>query len=202
MARLRFRLRPRGAAALLLAVALGGTQAAEPSAAPPLLHVSDEGQTVLDASAGLLWARCVEGMQWDGRRCTGQAQRFTHAQAIAAAARRAKAEGQPWRLPRLPELRRLADRSAKVPGLDPRFFPAAPDDWYWTATANLHAERNRNPYNYGNVMRGDGAGGRGSGEAALFGWAVMLSSGEGRGDMPKATALPVRLVRSVEKAAP
>ena len=195
---------PRAASLLtvlgLLGGAGGGALAAEPSPAP-LLRVSDDGQTVLDAGAGLLWARCVEGMQWDGRRCAGQPQRLTHAQAIAAASRRAKADGQPWRLPRLPELRRLADRSAKIPGLDPRFFPGAPDDWYWTATANLHAERNRNPYNYGNVMRGD-AGGRGSGEAALFGWAVMLSSGEGRGDMPKATALPVRLLRSVEKTAP
>jgi hypothetical protein len=190
---------PRAASALLLGVLLaqGAAQAAE----PPPLQLGEDGQAVLDASAGLLWSRCVEGMQWDGRRCAGQPQRLTHAQAIAAAARRAKAEGLPWRLPRLQELRRLGDRSAKVPGLDPRFFPGAPDDWYWTATANLHAERNRNPYNYGNVMRGD-AGGRGSGEAALFGWAVMLSSGEGRGDMPKATALPVRLVRSVEKAAP
>jgi hypothetical protein len=178
-----------------LLLAAGAALPAEPVASAPLLKVSEDGQAVLDTSTGLLWSRCVEGMQWDGRRCAGQAQRFTHAQAVSAAARRAKAEGLAWRLPRLPELRRLADRSARVPGLDPRLFPGAPDDWYWSGTANLHAERNRNPYNYGNVMRGD-AGGRGSGEAALFGWALMLSSGEGRGDMPKSTALPVRLLRA------
>ena len=145
-----------------------------------------------DPQSQLAWSRCVEGMQWTGKTCTGQPLLLSHAQALARASARAKEDGLPWRVPRVPELRRLVDKAAK-PGLDTAQFPAAPLDWHWTATANIHQGK-PNPYNYGNVVNGRGA--TANDTPFLLGWAVNVTSGEARGDIPKSRPLPVRLVRS------
>ena len=43
---------------------------AEPVAANGLV-VSADGTYVTDERLKLIWARCVEGMAWDGKTCTG-----------------------------------------------------------------------------------------------------------------------------------
>jgi hypothetical protein len=132
-------------------------------------------------------------MQWNGKTCTGRPQRLDHAQAAALANARWKAEGVRWRLPRVPELKRLVDKTINPPGLDPVLFPAAPHDWHWSGTANV-VTGSGNPYNYGNVMDS-----RGGGDMAFRqGWAVNLESAETRSDVGKATQLLVRLVRPYE----
>ena len=162
--------------------------------AGPLVPSAD-GSLVIDTRSHLAWDRCVAGMHWDGRTCTGRAQWLTFAQAKALAEARWKAEGVRWRLPRVPELRRLVDRSANPPAVDAALFPNAPTGWHWTGTSSVNAAA-VNPYAYGNVMRG---GGGGDSLHARQAWAVDMGSGQGRGDMGRATPLPVRLVRPAPK---
>ena len=155
--------------------------------------LSADGAYVLDQRAGLAWPRCVEGMQWTRKTCTGQPLLLDRAEATALATDRWKAEGVGWRLPRAAELQRLVDKSLSPPGLSPLLFPAAPGQWHWTATANVSA-RNTNQYTYGNIAQG--RAGDGARQAAMInGWAVNLSTGEARGDAARASKLPVRLVR-------
>lgn len=165
---------------------------AEP-AAPVRPQVAADGPSVIDASSRLVWARCVEGMQWDGKGCVGEAQLMSHAQAVAAAAQRAKAEGQAWRLPRVNELRRLVDRRARPVGPNPQLYPGALRDWHWSGTASVPTGI-VNPYAYGNVMQGRTQE-SGSSESFVTGWAVHLGNGESRSDVAKGTRLAVRLVR-------
>ena len=157
------------------------------------LEVSADGTLVLDRRTRLAWARCVEGMQWNGKTCTGQRQLLDRAQATALVNARAKAEGVRWRLPRVNELRRLVDKKANPPGLPPLLFPAAPYGLHWTSTANIQNFSN-NQYNYTNMTQGN-AGVTGSRLAALDGWTVDMETGEASGDTPRSTKLPVRLVQ-------
>ena len=155
--------------------------------------LSADGAYVLDVRAGLAWPRCVEGMQWTGKTCTGKPLLLDRAEATTLATDRWKAEGVGWRLPRAAELQRLVDKSLSPPGLNPILFPAAPGQWHWSSTSNVSAP-SVNQYTYGNIAQGRaGEGGR---QAAMInGWAVNLSTGEARGDAARASKLPVRLVR-------
>ena len=182
----------RWAVVLTAAFALPAGAAGDAAApAQPALGLSADGTLVVDHRARLAWPRCVEGMRWNGSTCTGMAQLFTYGEAQARAKALGKADGVRWRLPRVNELRRLVDRSARPPTMDARLFPAAPRDWHWTGTASVNAAA-VNPYAYGNVVRG------GEGESQLSvqqGWAVDMSTGEARGDVGRATRMAVRLVR-------
>lgn len=187
-----------GAGAQTAAGASTTVAPAPPSGAPaplspsqPQLQLSADGAFVIDSRARLAWPRCAEGMQWNSGHCSGQPRLMSHAQAQALAVQRWKAQGAGWRLPRVPELRRLIDKSTQPPALNPLLFPNAPPGWHWTATANVNTS-SVNPYAYGNVARG------GQGESALSvvqGWAVDTGSAEASPDFGRGTLLLVRLVR-------
>lgn len=197
MALLKYR--PRLRPARSLAAVVGGLWVLSAVASPQQQgsadwRVSDDGAYVIDVRAQLAWPRCVEGMQWNGTTCTGKPLLLDRAEATALATARWQAEGVAWRLPRAAELQRLVGKAAhNVPGADARLFPAAPDLWYWSSTANVSGVRN-NQYNYNTIRQsreGDSAGQM----ALLNGWAVNMSTGEARGDVARASKLPVRLVR-------
>lgn len=177
---------------LLMAPALA---TAETGPAPGLA-ASPDGALVINARARLAWSRCVEGMRWTGKTCAGQPTLVDHAGAVALATARRQADGADWRLPRVPELQRLVGRSTRPAGVDQVLFPAAPRDWHWSGTANVDVVP-VNPYNYGNIAQGRTSDNANQ-IAALQGWAVDLGSGQARGDVPRATKLPVRLVRSAD----
>ena len=181
----------RAVTALLLAcLASLAATAGEP--APRTRHPTADGGGIVDEEARLVWSRCVEGMQWNGNSCVGEARPMNHAEAMAAAATRAKRDGLPWRLPRVSEMQRLARSSPPPLAL----FPAAPQGWHWSATAVVDLG-SVNQYRYQNI-------GRHVTEenvnriAFLQGWAVDLATGEARDDILKRTPLPVRLVRSLD----
>lgn len=185
---------PLATGVLLLATLLlsAGATAAAPEPRGTVAP-SRDGQLVVDIDSGLAWARCVEGMRWNGRRCTGTPLRVTQSQANDLAAARRQADGRPWRVPRAIELRRVMQRGDAMDGGLGRLFPDTPPDWQWTASASIDASP-VNVYNYDNVMRGrttesddrlDG----------LHAWAIDARSGRARPDMPRDTPLPVRLVR-------
>ncbi len=175
--------------------ALAQAPGAEPAAA---LALSADGAYVLDTRAKLAWPRCVEGMRWSGSTCTGTPLELDHAEALALAQARWKAEGLPWRLPRATELRRLVDKAARPPGLDARLFPAAPSGWHWAVNANVRALAS-NQYNYGNVEKAQRQGEAGESLGTMRvnqRFAVDLETGDVRNDAAKGSRLHIRLVRS------
>lgn len=153
---------------------------------------------VVDARAQLAWARCVEGMRWDGLVCAGTPQRFTHNQATAWAQARGKTEGVHWRLPRAAELHRLA--KAHPPGTNPVLFPGAPSDWHWSSTASIETAP-INAYDYNKAVQG-GIDKTADRMVFLQAWAVHLDTGETRSNMPKTSLLPIRLVRAHDAPLP
>ena len=112
------------AAILILATAPAGAQT--PAAAPARFVVSADGQEVLDNSTQLLWRRCAEGMQWDGKTCKGKPVRFSLASAKMLAADIAKGSGRAWRVPEKDELLALVLPTKKGPTIDLLSFPATP----------------------------------------------------------------------------
>ena len=178
---------------------LGAPLAASPSSAPTpntaALSPTPDGSGVFDPRARTVWARCVEGMEWNGSRRTGRALLLTRAEATARAKERSAADGHAWRLPRGLELRRLVGKQTKQPSVDAQLFPAAPGGLHWSGTANVR-HLSVNPYNYDNVASGRTHGG--SRLAALEGWAVDMDTGNAFGDISRASKLPVRLVRGAD----
>ena len=142
---------PSFVALLLAAAALPMAQAAEPPAAPDdaAFAPTQDGTAVLDARAHTLWARCVEGMHWNGKTCAGTPLLLTRAEASARAKARGAAEGVLWRLPRTLELRRLVDKQANPPGVDAKLFPAAPGGLHWSGTATVRQATDRPPWRAG-----------------------------------------------------
>ncbi|MEX8494839.1 DUF1566 domain-containing protein [Sphaerotilus sp.] len=184
---------------LTFALLAATVQAAAPIPADaPALVLADNGAQILDPYTGLAWSRCVEGMRWNGRTCTGQPVRVSHAQALALAVSRKDADGFAWRLPRVTELERLVHRSGPTPGLDPVLFPAAPAESHWAMTASIDTNMAPvNQYNYANILRGR-TDENTTQMAFLHGWAVNPATGEARGDVLKRTELPVRLVWALQ----
>ncbi len=176
------------------------TLAALPTAAhaqaatkPPALAISQEqdGAYVVDLVSHLAWPRCAEGMQWNGKACTGTPLLLDRSAAIARATEHRQTEGVNWRLPTAGELRGLIKSSLHPQGLDPRLFPPAGNEWVWSISVTVKST-SANQYNYGNIMKGRSAE---SGLTdALAGTAVNMVTGQVRNDVPKSTKLPVRLV--------
>ena len=187
----------------------GWAGAAEPIAVPPVVAQAAEKprfapvgapgtageQEVRDAKSRLVWRRCVEGMVWANGTCQGQPQLMDLPAAQALALAEFKATKVRWRLPQVTELRLLHRSAGATTGaLDAAMFPAAPTQWHWTASTTVRGGPAFNPYNYGNIAQGrvaDDANRLGF----LHGWAVNLGTGEAAGDVPRRTALAVRLVR-------
>jgi len=190
IARLTQQLHPHVLARLALVLGLNCTAAAQAPGADTEVRLTKDGAFVVDVRSRLAWPRCVEGMSWNGQTCTGEPRLMTHGEATAWAAQRAKADGVPWRLPRVTELRRWAGKGGKYSPQTLALFPAAPVDWYWTLTASIET-RSVNPYSYDNIQQGR------SGGATLGvqqGWAVNMGSGEAEGNVSRRSRLLVRLV--------
>jgi hypothetical protein len=185
------------AVVLLPVLTIAQSRGSESASVSPDWALSPDGAYVHDLRAGLAWPRCVEGMQWTGKTCSGKPLLLDRGEATALATSRWKAEGVGWRLPRAAELQRLVDKSANPPGINAKYFPASPDLWYWSSTANVSGLRAANQYNY-NTIRNDREGDSAAQMALLNGWAVSLSTGEARGDVARGSKLPVRLVRPLE----
>ena len=71
-------------------LAAAAVWAVDPPASANLV-LSADGAYVINLRAHLAWPRCVEGMQWNGRTCTGRPLLVDHAEAVALASARKKA---------------------------------------------------------------------------------------------------------------
>ena len=178
-------------AALALALATPGAVMAQAAAAKPAVSV--DGRELIDAGAGLVWSRCVEGMAWDGLRCAGEIKLATHAEALALARARSEAEGRLWRVPRAQELKRLPEHLGNARQAA-ALLPDAPSGWYWTSTVRIESEA-VNMYSYGNVQRGTTER-QVDRLSPQTGWMVEQPGGAVR-DSPKREKRLVRLVRAL-----
>lgn len=185
---------------LLLAVFCGllpqAAFSADGEVKPPDWQLSKDGSHIIHRSARAAWPRCVEGMQWTGRRCSGKALWLDYGQALALARERQKADGIAWRLPLAKELQQLAVQNDLSSKAGHALIPAVDHDWCWSATVSVGL-RSSNPFNYANVQRGVTE--RNSNQLALLhGWAVNTATAQAQGNILKRTRMPVRLVRPID----
>lgn len=176
-----------------LSLALHATFATAQAEQPGLL-ASDDGAFIVDPKTRQVWSRCLEGTRWDGQACSGTPRLATHAEALAMARTRSKEDGQRWRLPRVKELQLVMSKAAHAARDKSSLFPPTPGDWLWTDSANIDTTP-VNQYQYKNIEKGISSQNANS-LAFLHGWAVNPQTGAARGDVPKRSRLPVRLVRS------
>lgn len=91
---------------------------------------SVNGNEVLDTQTNLVWQRCSMGQRWTGQQCKGKVQAMTWSEAKSSA----QALGSGYRLPTLPELQSLVDRSCYNAAYNENMFPNGQPDAYWSAT--------------------------------------------------------------------
>ena len=87
---------------LWLTLLLGGPAPARAAPGPEAAALqlrTPQADEVLETGAGLVWARCVEGMRWSGSRCQGRPLLLTRAAALQRASERQRDSGLAWRLP-------------------------------------------------------------------------------------------------------
>lgn len=179
----------------LWALCAATAHAAEPADVPEWLITSD-GAYVVHMTAGTAWKRCLEGMQWNGKRCDGQPLMLSHTDALALARSRSKADGVTWRLPSAKELQRLAQRNSRTTRTTSPLLPVGSDEWCWSSTTPVDTSR-INEYSYGNIMRGVNDHNMARLQF-LHAWAVDMNTADARSDTPRRDRLHVRLVRSVD----
>ncbi len=93
-----------------------------------------------DSRTGLIWQRCVQGMQFKGKTCTGEALFLTYPATLSHVEEEVKRTGVAWRLPTMKELSaiasaREADESGGQAAIDAAAFPATPLGRYWSSTS-------------------------------------------------------------------
>lgn len=96
--------------------------------------VIENGNEVLDTQTGLIWRRCVEGMKWDGKTCTGYPLGAMLVESLHRATNEANLTGKNWRLPNIKELGSLVDMSQPNLAIDLTIFPNTPNDQMWTSS--------------------------------------------------------------------
>jgi Protein of unknown function (DUF1566) len=103
------------------------------------LTVSADGtEATSDApGAAATWRRCVEGMEWNGRTCSGAASRFTMIEALSHAAAEAVLTGLPWHVPNVKELNWVVRRENMAPATDGVAFPDTPIGDYCSSSPDV-----------------------------------------------------------------
>lgn len=186
---------------LVAAASLCGPTHAQTAPSSPAADwvISADGHLLLQAGARLLWPRCVEGMHWNGRTCTGAPLYLDYPKAVEQARRRSQAEGVRWRLPTARELQFVSQHNDRaVDARQTALLPDASLGWSWSATTSVIRQQ-VNPYSYDTIVRGP-AGGAGGQQLDLEnGWAVNTGTAEMRGDISRRTPMMLRLVRAVER---
>lgn len=96
--------------------------------------ILDNGNEVLDAQTGLIWRRCVEGMKWDGKTCSGYPFGGMLVESLERASREARLSGKNWRLPNIKELSSIVDMAQPNLAIDSSIFPNTPNDQLWSSS--------------------------------------------------------------------
>ncbi len=127
---------------VLCFVAHAGCNLSVPSTQPDNRYEMVEGTLgaeVRDKLTGIVWQRCVQGMLWNGKTCTGNPAGKTWAEAVqvvqAANASRSSG-GSVWQLPNNADLYGLAERACYNPSINTNWFPETPSDRTWSSTVD------------------------------------------------------------------
>jgi len=96
--------------------------------------ISKDGAEVFDTQTGLTWRRCVEGMKWNGKTCSGYPFGGMLVEGLQRAASEANLSGKNWRLPNVKELGSLIDTSQPNLAIDLTVFPETPNDQMWSSS--------------------------------------------------------------------
>jgi len=100
-------------------------------------NINQDG-TVLDNATGLMWQRCLIGIQ--GAECsTGSASKLTKksAQFSLILANKDELDGySDWRFPSITELSSLLKEGCKSPSINLEAFPATPNTFVWSTAPN------------------------------------------------------------------
>ncbi len=105
-----------------------------PASSPDENFMVEQEGTVLGKNTGLVWMRCSLGQSWDGKRCQGEAARYTWAQALTAADSHKYGGFNDWRLPNKNDLESLVELSCSTPAINARQFPQTPAAFFWTSS--------------------------------------------------------------------
>jgi hypothetical protein len=97
------------------------------------------GAEVRDRLTGIVWQRCVLGMIWNGKSCTGTPAGKTWVEAVQAAQAAAPSRvgsASVWQLPNNADLYGLAERACYNPSINTNWFPDTPGDRTWSSTVD------------------------------------------------------------------
>ncbi len=106
----------------------------KPETTPGSDFVIHKDGTATHKKTGLMWKRCVEGMQIKAGRCRGDLQKvfwsdvFKQYQGVKFAAY------SDWRAPTIDELKTIVEKRCKSPALNLSIFPDAPNLQAWSAS--------------------------------------------------------------------
>ncbi|MCZ7599528.1 MAG: DUF1566 domain-containing protein [Gammaproteobacteria bacterium] len=137
----------------------------------PTSRFEDHGNgTVTDGGTGLMWKRCVEGL--DGPDCaSGSANTLTWHAALDHARTHEFAGYDDWRLPNLKELWSLVEVACYGPAINTTVFPNTPSAFVWSASPYTNSPGSA--WFLGTGSGDTGAGDKDTGDT--FGWYVADS---------------------------
>lgn len=96
-----------------------------------------QGHEIIDIANGLVWLRCVGGMQWNGTTCVGKAMTLNNAQAQSMVPiAREQLKDSKWRLPTRAELLSTVCQDCISIKISEKYFPNTPLGSFWTGEKN------------------------------------------------------------------
>lgn len=181
---------------ILLVSTLGLNPVFATAAGGSRFSIADDGASIIDVQARLVWSRCAAGMRWRSGTCSGEPASASYQEASGLAKSQASHDGVPWRLPTMTELKTFAERLRGTGAQAAVLFPEAPGGWYWTSSVRVETGR-VNQYDYANAQRGltDKNVNR---VGYLHGWVVDVAAVEARSDMLRRNKAAVRFVRKLQ----
>ena len=94
--------------------------------------------TVTHKRTGLMWQRCSVGQIWTGSTCSGTANTYTYANAIALTS--TFTSKNDWRVPNQNELSSIIEYGSYNPAINSIIFPNTPNSWMWSSSPSANAD--------------------------------------------------------------